>query len=71
METILYYLPNFICYKYANKYDKPGLKINQNAIQKLLKYQWPGNVRELQHTIEKAVILADDKVLNEDSFTIK
>lgn len=39
-------------------------------MQKLLKYKWPGNVRELQHTIEKAVILADDRVLNEDSFTL-
>jgi DNA-binding NtrC family response regulator len=63
-------LAEFFLYKYANKYDKPGLKINQNAIQKLLQYKWPGNVRELQHTMEKAVILADDKVLNEDSFTL-
>ena len=53
--------------KYANKYEKHGLKINQKAMQKLLKCNWPGNVRELQHTIEKAVILADDKVLNENS----
>ena len=39
------------------KYDKPNLKINQQAHDKLLKYSWPGNIRELQHTIEKAVIL--------------
>lgn len=63
-------IAEFYLNKFANKYDKQGLKINQNAIQKLLKYNWPGNVRELQHTIEKAVILADDKILNEDSFTL-
>jgi len=63
-------IAEFYLNKYAGKYDKPGLKINQSATQKLLKYGWPGNVRELQHTIEKAVILADDKVLNEDSFSL-
>ncbi|HAG16953.1 MAG TPA: sigma-54-dependent Fis family transcriptional regulator [Bacteroidales bacterium] len=63
-------LAEFYLSKYANKYDKLGLKMNQKAMDKLLKYKWPGNVRELQHTMEKAVILADDKVLNEDSFAI-
>jgi DNA-binding NtrC family response regulator len=63
-------LAEFFLHKYTIKYDKQGIKINQNAIQKLLKYKWPGNVRELQHTMEKAVILADNKVLNEDSFSI-
>lgn len=63
-------IAEFYLRKYANKYEKYGLKINQKAVQKLLKYKWPGNVRELQHTIEKAVILADDRVLNEDSFTL-
>lgn len=63
-------IAEFYLNKYANKYDKPGIKINQNGIRKLLKYKWPGNVRELQHTIEKAVILSDNKVLNEDSFSL-
>jgi len=26
-------------------------------------YDWPGNVRELQHTIEKAVILSDNHII--------
>jgi len=63
-------LAEFFLHKYTNKYDKKGLKIDQSAIKKLLKYKWPGNVRELQHMMEKAVILADNKILNEDSFTI-
>ena len=56
--------------KYSKKYGKFGLKLSQKACQKLLKYSWPGNVRELQHTMEKAVILADDKILYEDSFIL-
>ena len=63
-------LAEFFLHKYAIKYDKPGLKINQKTIQKFLKYSWPGNVRELQHCIEKAVILTDTKVLYEDSFSL-
>lgn len=63
-------IAEFYLIKYAKKYEKCGLKINQKAMHKLLSYRWPGNVRELQHTIEKAVILADDKVLNEDSFSL-
>jgi len=63
-------LAKFYLQKYATKYDKPGLKINQKAQNKLLKYSWPGNVRELQHSIEKAVILADKETLSEDSFTL-
>nr|NQU89108.1 sigma-54-dependent Fis family transcriptional regulator [Bacteroidota bacterium] len=63
-------LAEFYLGKYAAKYEKQGLNLNQKAIQKLLKYNWPGNVRELQHSIEKAVILADTKVLAPESFTL-
>lgn len=63
-------LAEFYLQKYTMKYDKPGLKLKPKAQKKLLKYTWPGNVRELQHSIEKAVILADTKILGEDSFTL-
>lgn len=61
-------LADFFLKKFAHKYNKPGLKINQQAFDKLLKYAWPGNVRELQHTIEKAVILSEGNVLKPDDF---
>ena len=63
-------LAEYYLRKYTLKYDKEGLKINQKAQKKLLKYSWPGNVRELQHSIEKAVILADKQTLNEGSFIL-
>jgi two-component system response regulator HydG len=49
---------------YCEKYNKPGKKINTQALEKLSNYQWPGNIRELQHSIEKAVILSDSSVLS-------
>jgi len=64
-------LAEFYLQKYGTKYNKAGIKLSRKAAQKLLNHQWPGNVRELQHSIEKAVILADNAVLNEDSFALQ
>jgi DNA-binding NtrC family response regulator len=61
-------LAEFFLQRFSAKYNKPGLRINQPAREKLLRYAWPGNVRELQHTIEKAVILSDGSVLKPDDF---
>ena len=63
-------LAEFYLKKYSTKYGKPRLKINQKAHQKLLNYSWPGNVRELQHSIERAVILADKAVIDENSLAL-
>lgn len=48
---------------YSNKYLKPTLSLDNNALDKLLNYYYPGNVRELQYAIERAVIMADGDVL--------
>lgn len=48
---------------YADKYLKPFLELDQRALEKLKNYHYPGNVRELQYTIERAVIMAEDDVL--------
>jgi DNA-binding NtrC family response regulator len=56
-------LSEFFLRKYTRKYNKPELKINQHAIDKLMEYSWPGNIRELQNTIEKAVILSETPVI--------
>jgi transcriptional regulator with PAS, ATPase and Fis domain len=63
-------LAEYYLHKYTLKYDKPGLKLDQNAQKKLLQYNWPGNVRELQHSMEKAVILADTDSIGKHSFTL-
>jgi DNA-binding NtrC family response regulator len=64
-------LTDFFMKKYTAKYNKPNLKINQQAQDKLLKYAWPGNIRELQHTIEKAVILSEGNVLKAEDFFMR
>lgn len=64
-------LAEFYLRKYADKYGKPTLKLAQATIKKLLKYNWPGNIRELQHSVEKAVILADTNVLLPENFSLQ
>ncbi len=66
-EDIIRLAEHFLL-KYAKKYRKQDLKLTRGAIHKFLSYSWPGNVRELEHAIEKAVILADSKMLTEEDF---
>ncbi len=63
-------LGNFFLNRYANKYNKPGLKLSDSAAQKLKEYHWPGNVRELQHCMERAVILAEGNELDTNCFLL-
>ncbi len=48
---------------YADKYMKPAPELDKKAQEKLMSYSFPGNVRELQYTIERAVIMAEDTIL--------
>ena len=64
-------LAEFFLKKYTYKYNKPDLKINQQAHEKLLKYSWPGNIRELQHTIEKVVILSESNIIKPDDLYLR
>jgi DNA-binding NtrC family response regulator len=53
---------------YGKKYNKNYLDIQKDALEKLEKNQWFGNIRELQHTIEKAVILAESNKIKSSDF---
>jgi len=64
-------LTEFFLKRYSKKYNREGLRISNEAVEKLMKYHWPGNVRELQHAIEKAVILSDQEVLLPSDFLFK
>jgi len=54
--------------EFSNRYKKPGLKMDRAAEEILKKWSWPGNVRELRHSMERAVILAENTVISKDSF---
>jgi transcriptional regulator with PAS, ATPase and Fis domain len=41
--------------------------VSPAVLKQLMDYNWPGNVRELQNLIERSVLMARDKVINEVS----
>ena len=42
---------------------KSGIGLSKGALFKLTSYDWPGNVRELQNCITRAVVMAEDRVI--------
>jgi transcriptional regulator with PAS, ATPase and Fis domain len=59
-------LAGHFLHTYTQKYVKPELTLSEPAKAKLLRYHYPGNVRELQYAMERAVIMANGKVLQPD-----
>lgn len=56
--------------RYATKYNKTCAGFNDAALEKLMSHNWSGNIRELQHTVEKAVIMADSDLITADELLI-
>ncbi len=55
---------------YARKYKKNVKGLLSSSLKKLQQYHWPGNVRELQHSIERAVIMADGDMMTPEDFIL-
>ena len=49
--------------KYSKRYNRQCIELSETAKNTLLSHTWPGNIRELQHTIEKAVIVSEGKII--------
>jgi DNA-binding NtrC family response regulator len=50
--------------RHARRYRKPLEGFDEDALAALLSHAWPGNVRELDHVVERAVLLARDRVVH-------
>lgn len=46
---------------FAQKYKMPPIKLDENAIQLLLKYRWPGNIRQLRNIAEQISVLETNR----------
>lgn len=49
--------------------NRQRLKLSQRAMSSLMKYSWPGNVRELENVLERAMIMSQDDLIDEISFS--
>ncbi|HEX7243549.1 MAG TPA: sigma-54 dependent transcriptional regulator, partial [Longimicrobiaceae bacterium] len=55
----------------ADQYRKHLTGFDPEAMQALLGYAWPGNVRELEHTIERAVLLAQGPLIAPEDLNLR
>ena len=44
--------------------------INDKAKKILTDYHWPGNVRELENVLQSAIVLSDEKIINENHIMV-
>ncbi len=63
-ETIVPLAMKFLA-EFSRKYGRDAESLSPMAKAELESYSWPGNIRELRNCVEKAVILADGKVIEE------
>ena len=53
--------------------DKIGRRVDgftAAACQRLMEHAWPGNIRELKNTIERAVVLGTDRMIDADELSL-
>ncbi len=51
---------------YGEKYRKPYSELSKKALDKMRLYHFPGNVRELQYAVERAVIMSEGDVIEQE-----
>ncbi len=55
------HLADYFLHSYATQLNKPIVGFEDDVITAFTQYHWPGNVRELQNTIERAVIMTQNR----------
>ncbi|MCI5222093.1 MAG: sigma-54-dependent Fis family transcriptional regulator, partial [Candidatus Electrothrix sp. AR4] len=61
-------LCDYFIEKFSDSMSRPDIEgVAPAAMQQLLAHSWPGNVRELENVIERAVILADNPLIQPDN----
>ncbi|HEU5162220.1 MAG TPA: sigma 54-interacting transcriptional regulator [Thermoanaerobaculia bacterium] len=66
-------IPKLVRYfieKYGAREGVAGVRISQEALQKLMRYPFPGNVRELENLIEGALAVTVDPVIEADQLLL-
>jgi two-component system response regulator AtoC len=59
-------LPDLVAHileKFQTRLDRPGRRIDQQALDALSAYHWPGNIRELENTLERTLLFCEDEVI--------
>ncbi|MCM4150810.1 sigma-54-dependent Fis family transcriptional regulator [Arenibacter sp. N53] len=49
---------------FGQKYKMPTIRLDDDAVQLLLKYRWPGNIRQLRNIAEQVSVLEESRIIN-------
>src|SRR5437899_1672833 len=63
-------LANAFIRKFAGELKKKIEGIEPEAQKLLMRYNWPGNIRELENTIERAMLMAEDRSIANDDLRL-
>ncbi len=63
-------LTNWLVKRVAGRLGMESKTLSEEAYLALSDYSWPGNVRELEHTIERALVMADGDVIAISDLTL-
>ena len=50
--------------------NRRKLRFSSGALEAMVRYRWPGNIRELENTVQRAVIMARDQLVEADDLGI-
>ncbi len=64
-------LANAILRGTCNRLKSPQMRFSKGAERAIAAYDWPGNVRELENAIERAVVLGEGEVIDEDFIAVE
>ena len=57
--------------QHSQRYRKKIIGIDDSAMQELLHHSWPGNVRELDHSLERAVLMAQGNTIKSSDLGLR
>jgi DNA-binding NtrC family response regulator len=56
--------------RFAGELKKKIEGMTPEALKLLMRYNWPGNIRELENTIERAALLAENRLIEADDLRL-
>jgi DNA-binding NtrC family response regulator len=63
-------LAKHFLHRFAQETNKPIQQISREAMDEMMLYNWPGNVRELENAIERAVVVAKERMVRPQDLPI-